>query len=240
MAPTTTTSNSYWQLEKEYYSLVNEHDLIVRVIEHECITRIQGEGDTAHTVTDRVPKKVHEFKTLRSALNRGSTFFAALFKGGQEGQANGDMIEISDEDLVESLALWLNILHNSNSDTNDRLNTSYRIELPAIWDLLAAAKKYGIDTKCVEATSWFATWWTANPVKPDGKNYNFKDFQVLLYPCYAFDHAEGFQMATRYLVYRSTGQIVEQRQPEGMSANVRDVEDMKLETAIVGKCFILG
>lgn len=38
-------TDSYWQLEKEYYSIATDHDLIVRVIEHNNVTRTDSSGE---------------------------------------------------------------------------------------------------------------------------------------------------------------------------------------------------
>jgi hypothetical protein len=55
--------------------------------------------------------------------------------------------------------------------------------------------------------------------KGEGKYFDFKDYQSLLFPCYSFEYAEGFQHATRYLAYRAQGHITE-RKPDGFKADV--------------------
>lgn len=48
----------------------------------------------------------------------------------------------------------------------------------------------------------------------EGRFFDFKDYQSLLFPCHSFDYAEGFQQATRYLAYRAQGHITEKK-PDG-------------------------
>ena len=63
-------------------------------------------------------------------------------------------------------------------------------------------------------------WYEANRIKKDeGKYFDFKDYQSLLFPCYSFDYAEGFQQATKYLAYRAVGHITEKK-PDGFTADV--------------------
>jgi len=59
------------------------------------------------------------------------------------------------------------------------------------------------------------------------KYLNFQDYQSLLFPCHAFDHAEAFQQATRYLVYHGTGHITE-RKPEGFKD-----DHLRLESNVI-------
>lgn len=40
----TDTTDKYWQLDKEYYTIVPDHDFIVRVIEHQPIDTPKGDG----------------------------------------------------------------------------------------------------------------------------------------------------------------------------------------------------
>ena len=51
-------TDTYWQLEHEYYTIATGHDLIVRVIEHEDIERTEGEGIDAKIVSVLMPALV--------------------------------------------------------------------------------------------------------------------------------------------------------------------------------------
>ena len=53
----------------------------------------------------------------------------------------------------------------------------------------------------------FAIWYSAQGF--DKKELDILEQRRLLFPCYYFDHAEGFARATRFLAYRVSGHIQE-------------------------------
>ena len=96
MAPDT-----YWQLEREYYTIAEPHDLVIRLIENEDITRT--EGDSA--VTESKPCKLHLFKVDRATLSNSGPYFRKLLTNGSFKEASEDTIDIH-EDGFEGLMLW--------------------------------------------------------------------------------------------------------------------------------------
>ena len=92
--------------------------------------------------------------------------------------------------------------------------------MKGVWEVLAAAHKYGLDPKSSAAKMWFLKWYLANSTNANwkrqgvNKRFDFKDYQSLLFPCHTFDYAQGFKAATQYLVYHAKGHITERR-PDG-------------------------
>ncbi|KAK5124014.1 hypothetical protein LTR85_002211 [Meristemomyces frigidus] len=192
-------ANSYWQLEKKYYTIVEEHDLVIRLIEHEDITRTEGDD----TVTESKPSKVHEFKVKRDALLSSGPYFRKLLSDGSFKEASQDTVDLH-EDSAKGMTIWFKILHGSVDDT------TYQASIDDLWHLLATAHKYGFDPKSEAAVGWFGKWYDVQ-TRNHERSFDYKEHAQLLFPCYTFDHAQGFRAATKYLVYRATGHIVERR-----------------------------
>lgn len=117
---------------------------------------------------------------------------------------------------------WLEILHGSDF-------TYSSIDIRHVWEMLAAAHKYGLDPNLYSAKAWFNGWYKEHH---DGVNYksrNFEDCQMLMFPCYTFNHSKGFAAATKYLAYHATGHVVERR-PDGFT-----LEHLRLDQRIIRK-----
>ena len=214
-------TDSYSHLEKQDYTLAVDYDFTVRVIEYGNVIRTEGDGDAAYNVTVVGPKKVHEFKGKRDILIANSTHMQALLSdngGANEKRSTTDL----DEHSVLGITVWLKLVHGSEVKS-----TYTTMSLRDMWEILATADKYKFNTKIAEAKTWFEGWYTANQTDKAGKKFDFKDFQMLLLPCYTFDYAAGFAFATRYLVYRATGNITE-RKPEGFE-NLRLGDSIMLQ-----------
>ncbi|KAK4546193.1 hypothetical protein LTR36_002330 [Oleoguttula mirabilis] len=196
------TANTYWQLEKEYYTIATEHDLVIRLIEHENVTRTGGDA----TVTESKPYKVHEFKVKRDTLSNSGPYFRKLLSDGNFKEAGQDTIDLHEDGSVVGFIVWFKVLHATVDDT------TYQASIDDIWNMLATAHKYGFDPRSEAARGWFAKWYDAQQTTRE-RSFDYKDHAQLLFPCYTFDHAQGFRAATKYLVYRATGHIVERRPP---------------------------
>ncbi|KAK3718872.1 hypothetical protein LTR37_004788 [Vermiconidia calcicola] len=199
-------TDTYWQLEHEYYTIATDHDLIVRVIEHKEVTRTEGKGKDAKIVKDFVPNKVHEFKVKRSVVVDSSKYFDKLldtnssFKDSQQSRI--DLLE----DEARSAEIWFKILHGSDSGSSN-----LDITIKNVWEMLLTAHKYGLDPQLPAAKAWFEAWWLANEKKPNGRTFDFGDYRELLFPCHTFDYAPGFAAATKHLAYNAIGHITEKR-----------------------------
>lgn len=154
---------------------------------------------------------MHDLKVKRDTLINAAEYFKKLVDGGFK-ESQQSIVELKEDsaESAEGVIVWLKILHGSH------VKSTYSINLRGIWEVLAAAHKYGLDPKSKEGKAWFEGWYSANQSKADGKKFDFKDYQSLMFPCHTFEHARGFTVATEYLVYRATGHITERR-PEGFT-----------------------
>ena len=195
-------TDTYWQLEKEYYTISPNHDLIIRAIEYVEITRTEGDGANAHEVKSSVPNKVHEFKVQRDVLVKSSTYFHELL-GANGGFKEGDDLH---EDPAGSVELWLKILHGCDLQSTYETTT-----IKGVWEMLATAHKYGLDPKMAAAKTWFESWYKTHRAKA---YFEFHEYRELLFPCHTFDYPAGFKEASKYLSYNAAGHITEKR-PDG-------------------------
>lgn len=210
MAPTVQSS----ELSKEYHAIVESHDMVIRIVEHDSDQLMEGES---------VPKKVHEFSVVREIVSKASTYFnkllAANFKEGQQ-----TTIDLH-EDNPSAMAVWFKIMHGCALDIAVVKSTTMK----GVWEVLAAAHKYGLDPKGDNAKAWFAAWHDGGFLQSSQEFMitEFKTYQMVLFPCYAFDHAAGFAAATKYLVYNARGHISELR-PRGFRH-----DHLRLDSAIM-------
>ncbi|KAK4952040.1 hypothetical protein LTR10_009960 [Elasticomyces elasticus] len=191
-------TDTYWQLEKDFYTISADHDFVVRIIEHETVTRTQGDGDTAQIITESVPSKVHEFRVKRDVLSENSNYFANMLSDAKFKEGEESMIELHESNAL-AITVWLKITHDVVDDT------TYQLSLDDVWYMLAAAQKYGFSTRSPAAKLWFEKWYDTDP------NFDFKEHQMMLLPLHSFDHASGFRVASKYIVYRATGNIFDRR-----------------------------
>ena len=147
-------ADKYWQLDKEYYAVTTNHDLIVRVIEYATIVteRLNEDGST-QAVKESVPSKVHEFKMKRNTLATNSDYFK---------NTAGEQIDIH-KDEPGAIEVWLKILHGCDVES-----TLTSTSVKGVWDMLATAYRYEIDPKLPAAKAWFVAWYEANKKWEDG------------------------------------------------------------------------
>jgi hypothetical protein len=143
--------------------------------------------------------KPAEFKVKRAVLVENSKVFARLLSGGFK-EENDKMVTLHD-DRVRALLIWFRFLHDVD------LEETYQVSHHEMWYLVEVADKYDLDIKLLRP--WFAKWYQQPPVKDI-------DCEEMIYPCWVFDHAVGFQRVTKYLVYNATRAVVE-RNPTTVS-----------------------
>lgn len=240
----TETAEAYWQLEKDFFSLVPEglnYDLIIRLIEYAPIKRQGDQGE----VTESVTSKVVEFRVLREVLVKGSKEFEEKLRLQKDANGNKEkdasMIEIH-EDSAVAFRIWMKILHATFDPASDDEDFIQNIGIQDLYFVLAMANKYSFSTTITSAKSWFEKWYAhhsspsntqANQQDPrsassrhhgrNGYGFDYHAHSALLLPTYMFDHAPGFRAATKYLVYRATGQITA-RLPFGGSTTVSQLK----------------
>ena len=159
MATASGDNDSYWQLEKEYHTIVTDHDLVIRVIECKDVERLQGEGATQRLVADRVAEKVHKFEVKRDVLLKASAYFGTLLGNSHFQEAGQSIVDLFD-DVGVAVEVWFKILHNASLDS-----TQTTVDIRGVWEVLVAAHKYGLDPKMPEAKKWFEGWYMKHNVK---------------------------------------------------------------------------
>ncbi|KAK5111575.1 hypothetical protein LTR62_004871 [Meristemomyces frigidus] len=190
-------SETYWQLEKVYYTIVPKHDLVVRVVEHGEVATTQGEGDARKTVTQRMPTKLHEYKVKREVLSASGNYFNILLIDPAL-----DGLDLH-EDNAASMTLWFKLLHSNAEDAS-----MYEATIDDIWYMIAAGKRYDFKTTNDVVKAWFDKWYLT---LAQSHHLDYKEHQALLLPTYVFDNAQAFCAATRYVVYRATTTVTERR-----------------------------
>jgi len=131
-------------------------------------------------------------KVNRSVLVENSKYFSRLLSGGfkEEKQSTVTLYD----DRVRAMLIWFKRFHDVD------LTDTYDISHHEIWYLIAAADKYNFEVKHLKG--WFTEWHRRTAVDQI-------DSRKLLYPCWIFDHALGFQRVTIDLVYNSPKGIYE-------------------------------
>ena len=201
---------SYWQLEKEYYAVSVTPDLAIRIIEHELITRAEGNG----SITENIPYKVHEFKVSGAVLAFASAMLNGLLARSPPNITTVDVHEKDGSGMIQGLKFWFELLHGLFNDDMQSL------KLIDVWNVIATAHKYGFNTRGQAAKNWFDGWYKA---QFQINKFGFKEYEQLLYPTYVFDHAYGFAQTTKNLCYRAHGTI-NQKQPASFDVgNKRDL-----------------
>lgn len=183
-------------------------DLTIQVIEYEDGLKDIDSGDDGvyKTVNTNNQKPVirhrEEFRVCKNILTENSPVFKRLLTGWGFAEAEKDSITLK-EDRVFAMGIWFRHMHGASvGDTKD-------VSLREMWHLTAAADKY--DLCILDLKEWFADWYDRKPIinDDDGDNKKLLEARQLLYPCYRFNHARGFAIATKYLAYNSTGHITE-------------------------------
>ncbi|KAF7174156.1 hypothetical protein CNMCM6106_008289 [Aspergillus hiratsukae] len=105
-------------------------------------------------------------------------------------------------DTVRSMELWLRAFHS----TTDALPVQ-SISVEEVWHTIMAGDKYGFDFQRLK--SWFVAWYKWMRTE-NGEEKFFEEFgPQLLFPCYAFNYAVGFQDLTRFITYNESRHIIE-------------------------------
>lgn len=169
-----------------------DSDLMIRL---ECAEHDDEQLNIRNNNNDEhadLPKPT-EFKVKRAVLVKSSKVFARLLSGGFK-EENDKKVTLHD-DRVRAMLIWFRFLHDVD------LEETYQVSHHEVWYLVEVADKYDLDIKLLRP--WFAKWYKQTPV-------NDIDSEEMIYPCWVFDHAVGFQRVTKYLVYNATRVVWEQ------------------------------
>ena len=204
-------------------------DLTVEVTEYDKKAR-DGHGN-------KLVAQKQQFRVRTGVLTEHSTTLAAKVRPSHPTEAQKEFITLYD-DSVASMDVWFRILHQSD--------LNYDVPLEEMWRLVAACDKYRFKLSMLKP--WFATWYQTHDINQYYRNWDISRHRVnqyyanwdissnntvrltprsLLYPCWVFDHSQGFMRATRFLCYESVGHITE--------CNPTDHDNLRLENRIIRK-----
>ena len=198
-------------------------DLTVEVIEYDDELK-SGTGN-------RSVKRTQQFRVSKEVLSKNSTVLAVMFVPSRWRESQTELVKL-EEDSVASMDIWLRILHGTDLD--------HYVPLEEMWRLVAACDKYHFNLNLLKP--WFVDWYKKQDMDQYYRNW-FKDHRrmvplnprSLLYPCYIFDHANGFKRATCFLSYNYVGHITEY--------NPTAHRDLRLPSRIIRKisylCLVL-
>ncbi|KAL2831453.1 hypothetical protein BDW59DRAFT_182118 [Aspergillus cavernicola] len=179
---------------KTFFTFSPEWDFQITVEEYEQV----------HTGESNAPvKKLAQsaiFQVQRSKLTACEHFQTMLRGPWRESRPESITLEGNDINAM-------NILFRSLHGTLDEI-TLDSISIKTIWFLVMVCDKYDVGLKTGFLKAWFVKWYDAEHKKQ--KHLNNCEFErTILFPCYYFDYATGFQEATIGLVYNSEGHISE-------------------------------
>jgi hypothetical protein len=166
---------------------------------------------------------VHELEVSKEVMGRNQYFNRVSFSKSF-GDTGKDYYEVKEDDPV-ALTIWLQLLHGCLD--KPKMDAG----IATVWNLLVVTQKYNFDGHCAELKEWFIAWYAENVTKP-GTISNILCCE-LLYPCYYFDHAEGFAAITKHLAYNVCGHI-EDQMPCGVDPMHRGHHGIK-NNRVIGK-----
>lgn len=203
---TTTTAPTAPNPPRTRHRITPDHDMIL------IAKKLQFRNGQQHVV------RVHEFQVSQKFLTNVEYFRVALNSQSFADTAQSHY-EVK-EDEPAAVKIWLQLLHGRVDDS------SLRVDIATVWHVLVVARKYDLDALGKEAKAWFKSWYGKQ-----GTKFTTLQCRQLIYPCYTFDHAEGFATATKHLAYNIMGHIQEDR-PDGVSA---EQEEQRLRSRAISK-----
>jgi hypothetical protein len=139
---------------------------------------------------------------LQDFVSAASVVFQSMNEKSRWAESNQKTVELPGDDIT-AMRLWLGVLHNKPEYEID----SNPVPLETLWDIVQVTEKYHADRHSM--SPWFKVWYEKNLKALQEREYFDNE---LIYPCFAFNHAEGFAEHTRSLAYNSAGHI-EERNP---------------------------
>lgn len=181
------TSNS---ITPRVVIIADDHDLTLRVTEY---TKPLKTGEDGH---DKI-KAIVDFKVTRRYLidNSDSQVINKLLTTREFAEAGKSIINLDEHNPLAVEAILCAIYRK---DQAWRLSTighevtarTMELCLDHLWDIVFSNRFFMIDFFHLDV--WFCLWYEKNGIK-----YGTD----LLYPCFQFNHIEGFLAITEHLVY---------------------------------------
>ncbi|KAH7419042.1 hypothetical protein BKA64DRAFT_737295 [Cadophora sp. MPI-SDFR-AT-0126] len=167
-----------------------EGDLHIEVVEYDDSDDLDNHEHRPVRVTAR-------FKVSRKVLlekSKSAPFKAMLSGAFKEGRS--DVVTLH-EDSADSIELWLRCFYGAFTEK------CYELPIDEVWNAVGVGRKYLFHGEMLN--DWFATFYN----RQDMHGLKLDELKEWLYPCMAFDHAQGFAFVTKALVDHSPGHIQE-------------------------------
>jgi len=191
-------------------SVVNDSDLVVRATKYVDVCLPSG-----GSVKEQI-EHVTEYHLWKDTVAEGSESLAAQL--GSDATTSKVNVDMAGLDPL-AIEICFQVLHDSVSDF------TYATKPEMLYELIAAANALKINIK--KFSPWFREWLSR---RKDHK-ISVDMARQLLYPCFAFDHAEGFQRATSYLAYNLASRVSE--------LNTTRHHHLELPRRVIGKSYLL-
>lgn len=204
-------------------------DLTVRIYEYEDVYLAPGQL--------RPIKRVTDYAVSEAVLRANSDPFDKMLGGGWK-ESRTNFVELKEDDRFMNLAMeiWFRAFHGV-----PMTEECHNGEIAVVWSIIRAGDLWGLKREGLTKwfRDWFKQWWDKNGKGKDlGKSTKRSTgicggtlAQMILYPCWAFDHAPGFAAATKWLVYNSKSHITE--------FNPTTHRDLHLPPRVIRKCIHL-
>lgn len=201
-------------------------DLTIRIYEYEDVYSAPGQLPPIKRVTD--------YAVSKAILCANSEPFNAMLRGGWK-ESKTNLVELKGNDWIMNLAMesWFRAFHGV-----PMTEECHKGDIAVVWSLVRAGDLWGLKREGLIKwfRDWFKQWWDKNGEGKDlGKSTDKSRgirsgtlAQMILYPCWAFDHAPGFAAATKWLVYNSKSHITE--------FNPTKHRDLHLPPRVIRKC----
>ncbi|KAL8644942.1 MAG: hypothetical protein Q9226_007517 [Calogaya cf. arnoldii] len=174
--------------------IAKDGDLLVEVIEWDY--------ETKWPTKEPVIRDTQNFWVSRKVLKDNSRVFTDILD--KKANQHQTAIKIVDN-TIPAMEIWFQILHNVEANCS--------VPIHAMWHIAKAGERYEFDPKKI--TDWFAEWYERQPLDRWYEDAFCKepkespDPRCLLYPCWLFDHYEGFRRITEFVAYKYTRHIME-------------------------------
>lgn len=169
-------------------------DRLIKVNEYE-------DSDNVNSDNEPVLKRTGTFKVTSKILVEESTYFSGMFR--TEWRESSTEIVLK-HDKAKAMEALLQFMHGVTVAVDS-------LSIPDVWHLIKTADKYLFPLE--KMAVWFMKWFGHQLEKKSAGDYQTLEEcefeRQLLFPCWAFDYATGFQYLTRHLAYNMGGHITE-------------------------------
>lgn len=165
-----------------------------------------------------------QLKVSRKVMVESSSYFKAMLSNNW-AESRQSVVDIECENPVGA-ELWYRVFHKSPLP-----NDMYDIPIDRIGNVIQygglVQEVRGSDVDLEELYEWFEKCLE----RIDLPTITTDELTMLLYPCYAFNHAQGFATVTKRLSYEISGHITENRTTEDRSIH--------LDGNVIGRCICI-